>query len=69
MFRKVSYDFVGELPHADMNPHRSKKMHQGYIYECVYGKKYNKYWLAAKMKDLTPFFQPNDNEECSGWSE
>ena len=68
MFRKVSYYSVGELPHIHGNPSRSKKNHQGYIYECVYGKKYNQYWLAAKLKDVYPFFQPNDNEECSGWN-
>ncbi len=68
MFRKVSYHSVGELPEVQNNPSRSRKNHQGYIYECVYGKKYNKYWLAAKLKDIYPFFQPNDNDECVGWN-
>ncbi|NQT07030.1 MAG: glycosyltransferase family 2 protein [Candidatus Omnitrophica bacterium] len=67
IFRKVSYFSTGELPDVKENIDRSKKMHQGYVYECVYGKEYNKYWLAAKMKDSYPFFQPNANEECLGW--
>ena len=69
IFRKVSYFSVGGLPVMYKNPSRSKKLHQGYIYECVFGKKYNRLWLAAKIKNCYPFWQPNDNEPSKGWEE
>ena len=68
MFRKVSYMSTGDLPEG-VNTDRSVSHHQGALYEEVYGKRYNKTWLAAKIKDCYPFFQPNDNEECPGWGE
>lgn len=66
MFRKVSYFTVGELPDV---PHvrRKKKFNHAYIYEYVYGKKYNKHWLAAKIQNCYPFVQPNDNLQSPGW--
>jgi hypothetical protein len=67
LFRKVSYMSTGELPLVDANLPRRKKMHQGYVYECVYGKEYNKTWLAAKIKDVCPFVQPNDSQASEGW--
>ena len=67
MFRKVSYFSTGELPDVERNAARKGKSHQGYIYECVYGESYNRYWLAAKIKGCYPFFQPNLNEESRGW--
>lgn len=69
IFRKVSYFSTGELPDIKENLPRTEKFHQGYIYECVYGKAFNKKWLAAKMKGCYPFIQPNLNEESSGWGE
>lgn len=67
IFRKASYFSTGELPEAKDNMPRSKRMHQGYIYECIYGKEYNRYWLSAKLKNCSPFFQPNMDKECTGW--
>lgn len=67
MFRKASYCSTGELPSVEANMTRDKKMHQGFVYECVYGKKYNKQWLAAKMQDCCVFSQPNDSKPSQGW--
>ncbi len=67
VFRKVSYFSTGELPDVEENTPRNRRLHQGYIYECLYGKRYNKDWLAAKIRDCYPFFQPNLNKESSGW--
>jgi hypothetical protein len=67
LFRTASYRHIGELPEVEGNPARSKKGHQGYLYECVYGKEYNRSWLAAKIKEGYPFLQPNDNPESAGW--
>jgi hypothetical protein len=67
LFRKVSYFSAGELPEIQGNLPRSQKLHQGYIYECVYGKKYNQQWLAAKIKDGCVFIQPNDDCASRGW--
>lgn len=69
IFRKVSYFSTGELPEVEQNLPRNRRLHQGYIYECVYGKRYNKNWLAAKIKDCYPFFQPNTDKESPGWEE
>jgi len=67
IFRKASYFAVGQLPEMRENLPRKKRLHQGYIYECVYGEEYNKMWLAAKIRRCYPFFQPNLNEESPGW--
>lgn len=70
IFRKSSYFSTGELPKINGNVSRNNKtMHQGYIYECEYGAKFNKVWLSAKLKNCYPFLQPNDNEESPGWNE
>jgi len=73
MFRKAGYFAAGELPEVKRNIPRKgifeRRTHQGYIYECVYAKKFNKLWLAAKIKDCYPFFQPNLNKESTGWTE
>lgn len=67
MFRKCAYLTTGELPIAQNNSSRSQAGHQGHIYECIYGKQFNKKWLTAKLESSSPFFQPNDNEVCIGW--
>lgn len=68
LFRKISYFSTGELP---IGPNRSRDEleHQGYLYECVYGRRYNHTWLAAKIKDCYPFAQPNDHPDSPGWGE
>ena len=68
MFRKVSYLSIGEIIYKK-NISRNTIGHQGFYYEEVYGKKYNKKWLAAKIENCYPFIQPNDNEESPGWNE
>ncbi len=68
MFRKVSYLSIGEIIYK-RNISRNKIGHQGFYYEEIYGKKYNKRWLAAKIENCYPFIQPNDNEESPGWNE
>lgn len=68
LFRKVSYLHTGDLP-LGKNVARSKRKHQGYLYENEYGRKYNKTWLAAKVKNIYPFVQPNDEDVSPGWGE
>ena len=68
MFRKISLLSTGEIKYKK-NISRNKVGHQGYYYEEIYGKKYNKFWLAAKIKNCYPFIQPNDNDESPGWNE
>lgn len=68
MFRKVSYLEAGEIP-TGPNFDRNVGQHQGILYEEVFGKQFNKLWLAAKMKNCYPFFQPNDEEVCPGWGQ
>jgi hypothetical protein len=68
LFRKVSFFSTGSIP-IGPNVSRDQRLHQGYLYECVYGRQYNKTWLAAKVKDCYPFVQPNDNPDSSGWGE
>ncbi len=68
MFRKISFLSTGEIKYKK-NISRNKAGHQGYYYEEIYGKKYNKFWLAAKIKNCYPFIQPNDNDESPGWNE
>ena len=68
MFRKVSFSATGQIP-TGPNVDRNSPKHQGVLYEEVYGKKYNRNWLAAKIKGCYPFFQPEDNPESPGWSE
>lgn len=66
MFRRVAYLSTGELPDLK-HIKRSNKMNHAYVYEYIYGKEFNKQWLAAKIKDICPFVQPNDNEQSPGW--
>jgi hypothetical protein len=68
LFRKASFISTGPIK-AGLNRDRSHRLHQGALYEEVYGKKYNKDWLAAKMKDCYPFVQPDDHPESPGWGE
>jgi hypothetical protein len=68
LFRKASFFSTGSIP-IGPNVSRDQRLHQGYLYECVYGRQYNKTWLAAKVKDCYPFVQPNDNPDSSGWGE
>lgn len=68
MFRKVSFVETGRIP-IGPNVRRNNPKHQGVLYEETFGKKYNKRWLAAKIKDCYPFVQPNDNSASPGWGE
>ena len=68
IFRKISYLDTGDLS-LGPNFGRNRRKHQGALYETEYGKRYNKTWLAAKMKNCQPFYQPNDEEVCPGWGE
>jgi glycosyltransferase involved in cell wall biosynthesis len=69
LFRKVSYFATGPLPSGPNVAREGSVQHQGYLYECVYGRRYNRTWLAAKIRDCYPFVQPNDNEDSPGWGE
>ena len=68
MFRRVSFTSTGEIP-TGPNVDRTSQAHQGILYEEVYGKRYNRNWLAAKIYDCYPFIQPGDNKESPGWAE
>ncbi|MDA8792873.1 glycosyltransferase [Bacteriovoracaceae bacterium] len=67
MFRRVSYTSTGELEDAPHVKRTNKKLNHAHLYENVYGKRYNKKWLAAKIKNCCPFIQPNDNQQSPGW--
>ncbi len=67
MFRRSSFYSVGELEDTPHVLRTDKKMNHAYLYENVFARKYNKYWLAAKIKGVTPFIQPNDNQQSPGW--
>ena len=68
MFRKISYLHLGEI-HCSLNFSRSQNKHQGVYYEEIYGKKFNKIWLAAKIKNCYPFVQLERDSESPGWGE
>ena len=68
MFRKIAYLHLGEI-HCNQNFSRSKNKHQGVFYEEIYGKKFNKIWLAAKIKNCYPFIQLERDAESPGWGE
>ena len=68
MFRKASFIETGPIP-VGPNFDRSQSSHQGVLYEEVYGKKYNKHWLAAKIRNCYPFVQPDDHTESPGWGD
>jgi glycosyltransferase involved in cell wall biosynthesis len=57
LFRKVSYAHTGRMPTRS----RLRRRTGGMLYENVFGRRYNRTWLAAKLKDVQPFVQPNDN--------
>lgn len=62
LFRKVSFFSTGPLP-----PEGDE--HGAIVYEHQYGRRYNRRWLAAKIKGCYPFVQPNDAGESPGWAE
>ena len=62
LFRKVSFLNTGLLPVG-------QGRNQAYLVENVYGKRYNKTWLAAKVKNCYPVVQPNDNLESPGFED
>jgi hypothetical protein len=62
MFRKVSFFSTGWLPQGEGRQ-------QAVLVEDEYGQMYNKTWLAAKIKDCYPIFQPNDNLESPGFQD
>ena len=68
IFRKISFLDTGSIPHG-ANVSRSSPNHQGILYEEVFGKRYNRNWLAAKIKNVYPFVQPSDHPESPGWAE
>jgi len=68
IFRKISFSSTGDIPVGPNYP-RSASKHHGVLYEEDFGKKYNKFWLAAKIKNCYPFIQPNDNNESPGWED
>ena len=68
LFRKVSFFSADSIP-VGPNVSRDHALHQGFLYERVYSRRYNKIWLAAKIKDCYPFVQPNDNDDSPGWGE
>jgi hypothetical protein len=62
LFRKLSFFSTGLLPVGEGRMQAS-------LVESTYGKLYNKTWLAAKVKDCYPVFQPNDNLESPGFDD
>ena len=62
LFRKVSFFSTGLLPSG-------QGRNQAYVVENLYGKGYNKTWLAAKVKNCYPVVQPNDNPESPGFED
>lgn len=67
MFRRAAYFSVGELPDVPQVT-RKKRTNHAFMYEYIYGKEFNKRWLAAKIDGICPFVQPNDNLQSPGWS-
>lgn len=62
LFRKVSFFSTGSVP---TEGHQNGAV----LYEEVYGRRYNRTWLAAKIEGGTPFVQPNDNLPSPGLTE
>ncbi len=62
LFRKASFFSTGLLETGEGRE-------QAYIVENIYARKYNKRWLAAKIKDCYPVVQPNDNVESPGFDD
>ncbi len=63
LFRKVSFISTGLLP---LSP---GGRHQADLVEEVYARDYNPVWLAAKIRNCYPIFQPNDNLESPGFED
>jgi len=57
LFRRVSYFHTGRMPMR--SPLR--RLPGTMLYENRFARRYNRTWLAAKIKDVQPFVQPNDN--------
>jgi hypothetical protein len=57
LFRRVSYFHTGRMPTRSLLRRRSGT----WLYEQRFGRRYNRTWLAAKIRDVQPFVQPNDN--------
>ena len=57
LFRRVSYFHTGRMPKR--SPVR--RLPGTMLYENKFARRYNRTWLAAKVKDVQPFVQPNDN--------
>lgn len=68
IFRHLSYKILGPIQCGD-NISRSYKKHQGIYYEEIFGKKFNKIWLAAKIYNCYPFVQLDQQNESPGWNE
>lgn len=68
IFRHVGYLKLGQINCKD-NVSRLNNNHQGIQYEEIYGKKFNKIWLAAKIYNCYPFVQLDQDNESPGWSE
>lgn len=59
LFRKVSFFHTGSVP-------TEGHCNGAVLYEEVYGRRYNRTWLAAKLEGCYPFVQPNDNLPSPG---
>ena len=66
IFRHVSYLKLGPI-NCKNNIPRINNNHQGIQYEEIYGKKFNKIWLAAKIYNCYPFVQLEQGKESPGW--
>lgn len=66
LFRKLAFCAAGPIP-VGPNVGRDNPKHQGALYELEFGKIFNRFWLAAKLADCQPFFQPNDGPPSPGW--
>lgn len=69
LFRRVSFFSTGPLPTEARFWQRKARGSGAVLYEEVYGRRYNRTWLAAKIKGGQPFVQPNDNAPSPGWAE
>lgn len=69
LFRQAAYNCLGPIKCGEKNPQRSKKNHQGVMYEEIFGKKFNKIWLAAKIYNCYPFIQLDQDSESPGWND
>ena len=63
LFRKVSFMSTGLFPLS------AGGLDQVVQIEEVYAREYNQTWLAAKVRNCYPVFQPNDNLESPGFED